>query len=124
MHVLDLNRPDLANEQSREKRYQEAVAARAGRPVVFEATQNQIWTDTARPSVAAPPPGELIGRVRLRGPNASMLEGASEFYIGYAHEKVDGIDVYSWAAPVACTFFSGEKHHALCGEVALTRTFE
>ena len=122
--MLDVNRPDLVNEQARERRYQEALQARHERPVAFEASRNQIWTESAKPSVGAPPVGELIGRVRLREPNEAVLNGASEFYIGYGHVTVDGVDVYSWAAPVACTFFNGDTHHILCGEVALTRTFE
>lgn len=122
--MADARRAEVVNEQAREKRYQDAIAARTQRPVQFESSRNRMWTGTALPQPAASPAGELIGRVRLRRPNQELLDGASEFYIGYGHATVDGVEVFSWAAPVACTFFAGDMHHELCNEVALTRTFE
>lgn len=53
-----------------------------------------------------------------------IIEGNSEFYIGERHcSDLDGVEVFGWAAPVACTFFRGKKHHALCDEVAVVRAF-
>jgi DNA helicase IV len=51
------------------------------------------------------------------------LDGGSDFYIGETRANVDGIHVYSWAAPVACTFFRGTRHHEWCDEVTAIRAF-
>ena len=113
---------ELQDEQTAQKRYREQVQARARRPVAYTAPANAIFTQDARPKLGAIPEGHLIGRIALIQPDA-MLGGRTDFYIGEQHLSLDGIEVFSWAAPVACTYFRGRNHHEWCGDVAVVRSF-
>ncbi len=113
---------ELEDERTAQKRYTEQVHARARRPVAYSAPANTIYTGTARPKLAAVPIGQLVGRVALVKPE-SILGDRADFYIGDRHMNLDGIEVYSWAAPVACTYYGGRNHHAWCEDVAVVRSF-
>jgi hypothetical protein len=52
-----------------------------------------------------------------------MLDGQAEFYIGEEYAVVDGVNVFGWSNPIACTFFRGPDHHDLCDDVAVVRAF-
>jgi ATP-dependent DNA helicase UvrD/PcrA len=93
---------ELADEQAAQKRYAHAIDAKFSRPVHFEP--------------------RLIGRVALANPQPE-LGGSADFYIGDTRASIDGFDVFSWAAPVACTFFRGTRHDPWCHEVTAVRAF-
>ncbi|MBU2667412.1 AAA family ATPase [Actinoplanes bogorensis] len=97
---------DLEDERTTQKRYRSKVRPKS--------------VGTRGPAVSY---GALLGRIALRGPN-ELLGGHGDFYIGESYANLDGVRVFSWAAPVACTFFRGSQHHELCHEVALIRAFE
>jgi len=109
---------DLENERAAEKRYAKKVRSEAQKLAMKRPAQ--------APNL---PIGELFGRVALSNPDA-MLCGRNDFYIGERHTNVDGVEVYSWAAPIACTFYRQNHQHSaheglgqLCDDVAVIRTF-
>ena len=113
---------ELADEQVAQKRYSQKLAAKAQKPILVQGPRNKLWTGTGMPASRVTPTGQLVGRVALATPDPD-LAGGSDFYIGEARAEIDGVDVFSWAAPVACTFFRGTHHHEWCGEVAVIRAF-
>jgi DNA helicase II / ATP-dependent DNA helicase PcrA len=113
---------ELADEQVAQKRYSQKLEAKAQQPILVQGPRNKFWTGTGMPASRVMPSGQLVGRVALATPDPD-LSGGSDFYIGEARAEIDGVDVYSWAAPVACTFFRGTRHHAWCGGVAVIRAF-
>ncbi|GAA4847127.1 hypothetical protein GCM10023221_27300 [Luteimicrobium xylanilyticum] len=113
---------DLEDERTAQKRYTEKLQERARRPVTYHAPANTIFTQDARPKLATVPEGQLVGRVALVEADPD-LGGRSDFYIGERHINLDGIEVFSWAAPVACTYFRGTHHHEWCDKVAVIRSF-
>jgi DNA helicase IV len=51
-----------------------------------------------------------------------FLGGHRDFYIGTTHYETDSYRVFSWAAPVACTYFrKSNDHHEWCDQVAAVR---
>ncbi|MGC4815616.1 AAA family ATPase [Micromonospora sp. DT228] len=115
---------DIEDERTAQKRYRRAVQDRASRPIMHQGSRNNFWTGSGLPQSPAMPFGALVGRVALRKPDEELLEGHGDFYIGEAYVNLDGVYVFSWAAPVACTFFRGSRHHEFCEEVAVIRAFE
>ena len=113
---------ELADEQTAQKRYAETLEAKARQPIPVQRPRNNLWTGTGMPAPRVTPAGQLVGRVALAIPDPD-LDGGSDFYIGETRADIDGVNVYSWAAPVACTFFRGAHHHEWCGEVAVIRAF-
>ncbi|MDR7384409.1 AAA family ATPase [Promicromonospora iranensis] len=113
---------EIENERAAEKRYVQMLSSRARQPVYFQGARNTIWTGDGLPTLPEVPLGFLVGRVSLVGPREE-LGGASDFYIGERHLNLDGQEVFSWAAPVACTYFRGFDHHEFCEEVAVVRSF-
>ena len=106
-----------ADEAATEQTYSEELRkrARALQGALRQATPN-TWNATGPATVETR--GELIGRVALRQPNTDHLDGERDFYIGTTHHNGSGFQVFSWAAPVACTFFRrSHDHHPLCDEV-------
>ncbi|UCZ88157.1 AAA family ATPase [Gordonia sp. WA4-43] len=87
-----------------------------------EGPRNNAWTGTNKPSRRSHRVGELVGRVALAHPDPE-LGNISEYYIGECHAHFDGIEVFSWAAEVAATFFDAKGPHSWHGEVAGIRTF-
>lgn len=112
---------ELADEQTAQRRYTRELRRKYGQPRAYQTTRNQVWLEDG-PAPRAVPNGQLIGRVALSRPDPDL--GGADFYIGAARAAVDGVNVYSWAAPVACTFFRGTRHHPWCGDVAVIRSFD
>ena len=113
---------ELAAEQVAQKRYSQILTAKARQPILVQGPRSNFWTGTGMPAPADMPTGQLVGRVALVTSDPD-LGGGSDFYIGEARADIDGVNVYSWAAPVACTFFRGTRHHEWCDEVAVIRAF-
>ena len=113
---------ELADEQVAQKRYSQKLEAKARQPILVQRPRNNFWTGTGMPAPRVMPTGQLVGRVALAISDPD-LAGGSDFYIGEARADIDGVDVFSWAAPVACTFFRGTRHHEWCDEVAVIRAF-
>lgn len=114
-------RLELEDERTTERRYAKVLEEKAARASAYQGPRNSMWTRTGLPTTRQPVVGELLGRVALVGPH-EWLDGHSDFYIGEKHADLGDVDVYSWTAPIACTFFQGTKHHELCHEVAVIRT--
>lgn len=113
----------LADEKAAQKRYARKVHEKLNRPVTVAGPRNTQFTGTG--STARPPATgtHLLGRVALTKSD-SLLNQRNDFYIGETFcSDLDGVSVFSWAAPVACTFFRGSDHHEFCGEVTVVRTF-
>ncbi|MGB3286391.1 hypothetical protein [Mycolicibacter algericus] len=113
---------EIEDERTAEKRYATLLREKASRPLAYQGPRNGLWTGTGLPARREVPVGELVGRVALAGPDEWVLDGQSDFYIGEKHAEFDGTLVFSWTAPIACTFYRGTKHHKLCDEVAVVRT--
>lgn len=113
---------ELEDERTAEKRYAKTLQEKANRPLAYAGPRNGLWTGTGLPARREIPIGELAGRVALTGPDHYVLDGASDFYIGAHHAELGGVEVFSWTAPIACTFYRGTRHHKLCDEVAVIRT--
>lgn len=114
---------ELEDERTAQKRYRQKVQEQARRPMSYTAPANTIFTQDARPRVPNVPEGHLIGRIALVTPQ-TILGDRSDFYIGDRHITMDGVEVFSWAAPVSCTYFRGTNHHDWCEDVAVVRSFE
>jgi DNA helicase II / ATP-dependent DNA helicase PcrA len=114
---------ELADEQVAQKRYSQILEAKARRPILVQGPRNTFYTGTGKPAPRVMPTGQLVGRVALAISDPD-LGGGSDFYIGDpGRADIDGVDVFSWTAPVACTFYQGTRHHEWCGEVTVTRAF-
>jgi hypothetical protein len=111
----------LADERSAEQQYNAFLKERAGTHVEISMPRNVIMTQDRLPRMNYPDSGQLIGRVRLAGVN-DLLDGAEDFYIGTWRGTVNGVEVFNWRAPVACTFYRGRDHHELCDSVVGVRT--
>lgn len=118
----DGQRRDLDDERAAQKRYAQRVREAARAPVKFEGPQNTQWTGDGRPKFPPAPIGYLLGRIALTRSD-EMLGNRNDFYIGERHLDLDGVEVFSWAAPVACTFYRGLEHHEWCDDVAVIRSF-
>lgn len=114
---------ELEDERTAEKRYAKKLREKTSRPVTYDGPRNLSWTRDGLPRPRQVPIGELVGRVALQAPDHWVLDGGDEFYIGEKHLDLDGVEVFSWAAPIACTFFRGTNHHKLCDDVAVIRSF-
>lgn len=113
---------EVEDERTMEKQYAKVLRERASRLSAFQGPRSALWTGTGLPSERRTPEGRLWGRVALiRGDD--LLEGDSEFYIGETYAVVDGVNVFGWSNPIACTFFRGSDHHDLCDDVALVRAY-
>jgi hypothetical protein len=113
---------ELADEQTTQRLYAQKLRDRAQHPVHVQGPRNNLWTGTGMPAPRATPNASLVGRVALTSPDPD-LEGGADFYIGEAHANIGGVPVFSWAAPVACTFFRGTRHHEWCDDVVAIRAF-
>ena len=112
---------ELENERQRERQYKKALADRARTINQFEGPANlRVLGQTPVRRVY---PNTFVGRVALVRPDSEILGGDTHFYVGETYAVVDGINVFSWANPVACTFFRGIDHHYLCPDAAVIRVF-
>lgn len=112
----------LEDERQREKRYKKRLKDRAKKIAEYEGPAN------AKIVARGLPPRRVygdtfVGRVALVRPDDDLLNGGTDFYIGETYAVVDGINVFGWTSPIACTFFGGSDHHELCTDVAAVRAF-
>ena len=111
----------VANEFAVEEKYRQSLADRHSRlkGQLGQLTPN-TWTSES--SLEAAKDGILIGRVALIESDEEFLEGHRDFYIGTTHHETESYRVFSWAAPVACTYFrKSDDHHEWCDQVAAVR---
>lgn len=107
----------ITDERAADLRYREALRTeRRDRHPVAHGVRRQA--PGPRPSPA--PVYGLLGRVALAEPS-EIVDGA-DFYIGSHYHDGDGPVVFSWAAPIASTFFTSWNQHELCSQVASRRT--
>lgn len=122
---MDRKQLDLEDERTTQRRYRRILQDKASRTFARQGPHDNLRTRrTGLPRGPVMPWGALVGRVALRQPDPDHLGEGGDFYIGEAYAEVDGLYVFSWAAPVACTFFRGSRHHELCDKVAVVRSFE
>jgi len=115
---------ELEDERTNERRYAEQVRRKeATRPRPYS------WTGRKVPEPPKLPIGELVGRVAVHSPD-ELLGQRKDFYIGEKHATVDGVEVYSWTAPIACSFFRKNHRHdsypwvgQKCADVTVIRSF-
>jgi DNA helicase IV len=114
---------ELADERTSERQYADQLRkkiTRLGPP---------SWTGRKVPDPPKLPIGELVGRVAVHSPD-ELLGQRKDFYIGEKHATVDGVEVYSWTAPIACSFFRKSHRHdsypwvgQKCADVTVIRSF-
>lgn len=111
----------LANEIAAEGKYRDAVMRKTQRlNRNLRASTANTWTSPGE--IEAPKDGTLIGRVSLETNDDEFLDGHRDFYIGTTHHEDEDMRVFSWAAPVACTYFQRpDNHHELCDRVGAIR---
>ncbi|OBK38173.1 hypothetical protein A5658_26545 [Mycobacterium sp. 1245111.1] len=119
-HRKDL---ELEDERTAQKQYTKVLDERARRPSAYQGPRNSLWVGGGLPKKREIRSGELVGRVALAHPDQKILDGGSDFYIGETYATINGVNVFGWTAPIACTFFRGQEHHDLCDEVAVVRAF-
>ncbi|MCA4725813.1 AAA family ATPase [Mycolicibacterium fortuitum] len=112
---------ELADEQTAQKQYRKILLEEAAKPIAYSGPANGLWTGTGTPKPRVVGNGDLLGRVALTQPDHDLLDGGADFYIGETHAKVNEINVFGWANPIACTFFRGSGQHYLCDDVAVVR---
>lgn len=110
---------DLANERAVEREYAAALLAKTPvRPVARSGHGRRSQAHV--PDISA---GELLGRVALSASHP-LIDSRADFYISSRYISLPELAVFSWAAPIACTYFRGTSHHELCDDVVAVRTFE
>jgi hypothetical protein len=116
---------ELQDERTAEKRYGEQLRKDAhAQPMPYS------FTGTKVPEPPKVPDGHLVGRVALMMPDEDVTGSRNDFYIAEKHARVDGVEVFSWTAPIACSFFRRNHQHTsknllgpLCRDVAVIRSF-
>lgn len=113
-------RPDqIAFEQARSKRYMAEIDAKPQSSASVSRSRSSEWTRARRPHIDLPTAYPLAGRVRL----TDTADFYPDFYIGGWHLETGDLRVFSWAAPLAATFFqNGDGQHDLQSEVVARRT--
>ena len=107
----------VADEQAANQRYLREMQRKVERSIPIAVARSSLWTGSGLPVPTAPVVGPLVGRVGLAGHDSAV--GATNFYIGPWHFDGDALVVFSWAAPVAATFYESEnstfelEHHVV-----------
>lgn len=114
---------ELQDERTAHKQYAKLLRQKPSLLSAYQGPSNSFWTRSGLPETQRVLNGDLYGRVALASPDKDLLDGGSDFYIGEAYADLNGINVFSWTTPVACTFFRGTDHHSLCDDVAVVRAF-
>lgn len=114
------NSADVANERAIEREYGKLITAKVAQRPVAHTPQGGRRSSGKTPDLGY---GQLLGRVALDGPN-ELIDDRPDFYISDKYLSAPGLAVYSWSAPIACTYFRGTNHHELCEEVVAVRTYE
>lgn len=112
---------DVANEQSANERYLKILRGKVDRHVPIAVARSSRWTGTGLPIHSAPSVGPLVGRVGLE--STDDLVGGRAFYIGPWHVDEDGVTAFSWAAPVAASFYEPDGRQEVVDGVLVRRTF-
>jgi DNA helicase II / ATP-dependent DNA helicase PcrA len=115
---------ELEDERVTERRYAEQLRKdERNKPRPYS------WTRTKVPQLPDAVVGRFVGRVAKGSPD-ELLGWRNDFYIGEKHTNVDGVEVYSWSAPIACSFFRKNHQHdaykdlgELCADVVVIRSF-
>jgi hypothetical protein len=116
---------DVVAEEAANQRYLKAMDEKvknAGDRRTVAVARRAHWTQVrgSMPTFTEPTVAPLIGRVGLASVDPDV--DADNFYIGPWYHRERSFVVYSWAAPVAGTFYrSGD--HDLIDAVEVTRTF-
>lgn len=115
----------LDDERAVNERYLRLLREHAARWAGIDAsrptTRNQQWTSPAAGQGSEIAITPVVGRVALDGDD-ELLGGG--FYIGAHHIEWDGVQVVSWAAPIASLFYRGtDADDPLAGDVMARRTF-
>jgi len=113
----------LESERNAQKQYRKVLHDDASRPPVYSGPANGKWTGTGVPKPMKVGTGDLLGRVAVLRPDQDLLDGGTDFYIGERYAKINGVNVFGWANPVACTFYRNSNDHYLCDDVAAIRAF-
>lgn len=112
---------EAANEQAANDRYMSVMREKVERRVPVAVPRSSKWTGTGLPTLNEASVGPLVGRVGLD--RTETFIGSNSFYIGPWHVDHDGLVVFSWAAPIAATFYgTGVDRAELDAEVLLCRT--
>lgn len=112
---------EAANEQAANDRYMSLMREKVERRVPVAVPRSSKWTGTGLPTLSEVSVGPLVGRVGLD--RSEDFIGSNNFYIGPWHVDHDGLVVFSWAAPIAATFYgTGLDRAELDAEVLLCRT--
>lgn len=113
---------EVADERAIETRYAQSLASKSPgiRTRAIASRHRASGSSAIEPDSGT---GELLGRVAIGNPHP-LIDGRADFYISSRYVSLPDLAVYSWSAPVACTFFRGDSHHELCDEVVAVRTFE
>jgi hypothetical protein len=114
---------ELEGERTAQKQYLKVLHEQAGQPSPYQGPRNSLWIGTGLPRKRKVGTGQLVGRVALVRPDDEVLDGGSDFYIGETYANVNGINVFGWSNPIACTFYRGTDHHDFCDDVAVVRAF-
>ena len=113
---------EVADEQATNNNYQRTLQRTAERNPEIAVPTNANWTGTALPKSTDIPAGPLVGRVGLNG--IDEIIGADDFYIGPWKDTYGDIAVFSWAAPVAASFYETSSNgYTLDYPVIVRRAF-
>jgi hypothetical protein len=113
----------LESENSYLRRYQQKADERSRAPRSVSDPGTSTWTRTGMPSRASVAVPTLFGRVSVREPD-DVYNGRNDFYIGLQHLQVDGIEVFSWAAPVAKNLYGFTGGQKFTDEVTVVRSLD
>lgn len=115
------HRAQVVAEEAANREYIRLLVGGNSKPTSIAVPRSAKWTGTALPAPQDVPVGPVIGRVALDVVDPDI--GRADFYIGPWHKEADTLVVFSWAAPVARTFFDpvGDAYE-LCHRVLVTRT--
>jgi DNA helicase-2/ATP-dependent DNA helicase PcrA len=116
---------ELENERLTERRYAMQLDRDFSR-----LPKSTSFTGRKVPDLPPAPRRELVGRVALRDSDDVMLAGRNDFYLAERHATVDGVEVYSWSAPIACVYFRKNHRHEgreglgeMCAGAVVLRSF-
>jgi hypothetical protein len=97
----------IADEKAIEQKYRAELERKAlAAPQAVRHVVRNILLDMPKEERARS--GEIVGRVALEQPE-EILDGKRDFYIGTEKLSGDGFEVFSWAAPVAATYYRGDR---------------
>lgn len=113
----------LADEQAANTRYLAIMRAKIAMKYPIAVSASARWTGSGLPVPTEPTVGALVGRVGLNG--VDDVVGGTNFYIGPWHVDEEGLVVFSWAAPVAASFYGHRSsNYELTRDVVVCRTMQ